>query len=114
MTPEQRFLATLTKLAAVYRLEVDDVLVEAYWEAFRDWAPEALEGGARAIIRDSRFFPRPVEWADAAEAFMRERVMQDRSARLALPHSTEPPIRKEDVDKIIESLGQKLGWPGRA
>lgn len=111
MTPQKRFLAALTKLAAVFRIEVDDLLAESYWEALREWAPEALEGGARAIIREARFFPRPVEWADAAEAFMREQVAQARASRLALPHSTEPPLRKEDVDRLMADLSEKLRWP---
>lgn len=108
-----QFLRNLTKLAAVFRVPVDDVLVESYWEALRDWKPEALEGGARALIAGAKWFPKPVEWAEAAEEFMRQRVTQERQARLMLAQSTEPAISHEDVKRVVAELAERLQWQNR-
>lgn len=113
MTPQsvQRFIGALTKLAAVFRIEADDVLIEAYWDALRDWPIEALEAGAQAIIASARFFPRPVEWADAAEDWLKERQVNERTRRLAVAQSNEPPLRAEEVKALVADLSAKMGWP---
>jgi hypothetical protein len=109
MKVERRFVAALSKLAAVYRLTVDDLLIESYWEALHEWPIEGLEGGARAIIRESKFFPRPVEWSDAAEDWLRERRSMVDAHRLALQQSNQPPLTREDVKKLIAELNEKMG-----
>ena len=111
MTREQRFAAVLTKLIVVFRGNAadDDVLVETYWEALREWPIEALEAGACTLIRESRFFPRPVEWADAAEDWLRERRNRVEAHRLALRESNEPALTKAEVQQLIADLTGKLG-----
>jgi len=112
MTTEQRFAAALGKLTTVYRVENSDVLMEAYWEALRMWPIEGLEGGARAWIRTEKWMPKPVEWADAAEDWLRERRRLADSRRLALAQSNAPPLTREDVHRLVEELKQNhLGRP---
>lgn len=111
MKTDKRFAAAMAKLAEVYRVELTPVMVEAYREALIEWPIEGLEGGARAIIKESKFFPRPVEWSDAAEDWLKERKSLAQSQRLMLEQSNQPPLTKEDVQKLITDLNGKLGWP---
>jgi hypothetical protein len=113
MTPETRFIAALTKLAAVFRVEISDVLIDCDWEALAGWSIEGLEAGAREVIREARFFPRPVEWAEAAEHWLRARALEHRAQRIALSQSTAPPLTGEDVKKLVAELGGKMQWPSR-
>lgn len=111
MSGAERFAMAVAKLAAVYRVTVDPLLVESYWEALQGWPLEGLEGGARTIIREAKFFPRPVEWAEAAEDWLKERRSLEQSKRLALEQSNAPPLTRDDVQKLIADLNDKLGWP---
>ena len=108
LEPRQRFVRAATTLAAVFRIEVDDLLLEAYWVALRRLPAEALEAGARWAIATLHFFPRPVEWAEAAEAWMKAKAEAERRKRRALPHSTEPPLKLAEVRALIRDLAKKL------
>lgn len=108
LEPRQRFVRVVTTLAAVFRIEVDDLLLEAYWVALRRWPAEALEAGARQSIATLHFFPRPVEWAEAAEAWLKAKAEVERRKRRALPHSTDPPLKLAEVRVLIRDLAQKL------
>lgn len=107
----RRFAVAMGKLMAVYRVPPDDVLVESYWEALASWPIEALEAGARSIIREAKFFPRPVEWSDAAEDFLRERAREDQQRRPRLAQSTRPPLRADEVKSLLAELTSKLSLP---
>jgi hypothetical protein len=109
MKPQLRFVVALTKLATVFRVDMTDVLIESYWDALNEWPIEGLEGGARTIIRESKFFPRPVEWSDAAEDWLKERRSMVDAHRLALQQSNQPPLTKDDVKKLIAELNEKMG-----
>ena len=106
--PRQAFVRALTTLAAVFRVEVDDLLTEAYWEALHTWPAAALEAGARALIETSMYFPRPTEWAEAAKQWLLDKREQERRKRRALVSSTEPPLKAEEVRQMVRDLAVKL------
>lgn len=106
--PRAAFIRALTTMAAVFRLEVDDLLLEAYWVALRGWPPPALEAGARRLIASHIHFPRPAEWAEAAKQWVLEKREQERRGRRALAQSTEPPLKPAEVKKLVRDLAAKL------
>ena len=106
--PREAFVRALTTMAAVFRVEVDDLLLEAYWVALRSWPTPALEGGARRLIAGNIHFPRPTEWAEAAKQWLLDKREQERRKRRALVSSTEPPLRAEEVKKMVKDLAAKL------
>jgi hypothetical protein len=110
LTPDQRFAAALGALAEVFRVQLTPLLVEAYHEALRQWPIDALTGAARELIRNNRYFPRPVEWAEAAEEWLRERDRVTAQERLSLAQSTAPPLTKHDVQAIMAELSERLEW----
>lgn len=110
MTARQRFAVVLATLAEVFRVDVTESLAEAYWRALREWPIESLEAGGRVLIASARFFPRPVEWGDAADAWLHDRQVSERRRRLALAVSTEPPMKAEEIRALVGELGEKLGW----
>jgi hypothetical protein len=111
MTMRQRFITALVALGEVFRVEVTDAMAETYWRALRELPIEGLEGGARELIRTARFFPRPVEWGEAAEDWLRERCRETRAHRARLAQSTAPPLDAADVRKLVDELAARLGWP---
>lgn len=111
MSDLQRFVRVLAKVSAVFRIEPNDALIEGYWECLHDWPIEGLEGGALTLMKESQFFPRPVEWAEAAEQWLKQRRDSEHTERKALEKSNAPPLTKADVQKLIAELNDKLGWP---
>ncbi len=108
----EQFLHAMMKLTAAFRIAVDEVMIETYWEILQAFPIEALEAARRRLTRESRFFPSVAEWVDAAEDFLREDLSRKQAARLRLAQSNEPPLSKADVDRLLEDLGKHLGWPG--
>jgi hypothetical protein len=97
------FVTLMAKLAAVYREALTDALLEAYWEALRDYELEYLEPAAAYVIRTSKWFPKPVELREAASQF---RVEARRKAlgpglRLALG---EKALTVDEVKAFLEEL----------
>lgn len=111
MNAPVRFARLFMVLAEVFDRTVTDIAIEAYWDALRTVPIEALEGGARRLVSEARFFPRPVEWTEAAADWMRSEELAARARRLQLEQSTDPPISPEDVHALVNQLGHKLGWP---
>ncbi len=111
-TDRERFSVVLATLGEVYGKEITEVMAEAYWRALRDCPLEAIEAAAIAHIRESRWFPKPVELLEAVEDFLRERVSSQQRARLKLTQSTELPLSKEQVAEMVDRLGKALKWPG--
>ena len=107
----QRFVRVLAEVSAVFRIEPNDLLIEGYWKCLQEWPIEGLEGGALALMKESQFFPRPVEWAEAAERWLKDRREAVHGERKALERSNAPPLTKADVQKLIADLNDKLGWP---
>jgi len=110
MTTAERFAVCLARLTEVFRVDLTPSLAESYWEALAAWPIEALEGAAKALIAGSRFFPKPVEWADAAAQWRQDRQLEATSMRVQLAASNEPPLRAEDVRALVAHLGAKLHW----
>lgn len=106
--PRASFVRALTTMAAVFRVEVDDLLLEAYWEALRGWPAPALEAGARRVIASNIHFPRPAEWGEAAKQWVLEKREQERRGRRALAQSIDPPLKAAEVRAMVRDLAAKL------
>jgi hypothetical protein len=102
------FIKALTTMASVFRTEVDDLLIEAYWVALRSWPPGALEGGARRLIATNIHFPRPAEWAEATKAWLLDKKARQQAGQRAISHSNAPPLKAEEVRQMVRDLAAKL------
>ena len=106
--PRTAFVKALTTMAAVFRLEVDDLLLEAYWVALRGIPTKALEAGARRLIATNIHFPRPAEWAEAAKAWLLDKKARQQAGQRAISHSNAPPLKAEEVRQMVRDLAAKL------
>ena len=104
MTHRERFASALGMLADVYGKEVTLAFASGYWSVLEEYPIEAVEGGARAILRTEKWMPKPVEWADAAEDWLRERRNIAQAHRLAIEQSNAPPLTREDVHRLVAEL----------
>ena len=94
-----RFAVAMTLMGEVFDQAVTQAKIAAYAQALDRYSIEALEAGARTLIASARFMPKPVEWAEAAEAWAeqtetarREAFVQSRGlARDAGPGNEEGP-----------------------
>ena len=107
MTHRERFAAALGMLADVYGKEVTLAFASGYWGVLEEYPIEAVEGGARAILRTEKWMPKPVEWAEAAEDWLVERRRIAHAHRLAIAQSNAPPLSREDVHRLVAELNEK-------
>ena len=105
MTNEDRtaFVTLMARLAAVYREALPDALLEAYWDALRDYELEYLEPATAYVIRTSKWFPKPVELREAASQYRVEarRTALGPGLRLAL---TERALTADEVKAFLAEL----------
>lgn len=64
----RRFHALLTGMAKLYEREIDDVVLDAYWLALRDWPLQEFEAGAAQLMRTAKFMPRPADFTALRKA----------------------------------------------
>ena len=104
-----RFAATIEQLGVIYRTEISDLLLRAYWQALKDVSITDLEREAALHIASSKFFPKPCELrGEDAEA---DSVRAWDSAIAAIhQHGMYRHVDFEDavVNAVIRYLG---GWP---
>lgn len=116
-----RFAAEMLRLSAVFREPLDEVQVAEYFSALQDCSLPELHEAVSVVIKNVRFFPRPVELIEivvehrqaAAETAERER--QARRMLEAPPPSDEE--RAESLRMIhdtIARLSDKMRWPKAA
>ena len=107
------FATALGRLAEVFDAPLTAERVDAYTEALGDLRAVALEAGAKTIIRTSKWFPKPVEWREAAEQWEaeeaeRRRLAWKNSRPLALPGPEDRLLTHEEkrtkVRAIIEQF----------
>lgn len=88
-----RFFAVMNGMAKVYERSIDDVLLDAYWLALKDWPLEDFEKAAGELMRTSEFMPRPAAFnalrkaarqSTAAEAWFTKGASTDERANRAM------------------------------
>lgn len=112
MTDDDRkaFAGLMARLATVYRETLSDALLEAYFEALRDYELEFLEPAAARHIRESKWFPKPVELREAASQYRVEARRKALPTRLQL--ALEGP--KLTADEIKAFLAELRARPENA
>jgi hypothetical protein len=55
-------------MAEIYQRELSKLLQDAYWLAMRDWSIEDFEAAASHLMQNSKWFPKPSEFADLRKA----------------------------------------------
>jgi hypothetical protein len=67
-TDRAKFCQVITSLAAAFRVQAEPALIEGYWAALEDLPLQAVEKASTTALRESDFFPRPVELRRRANA----------------------------------------------
>ena len=67
-TDFQRFHAVMHGMSKVYERELDNLLLDAYWLALRDWSLEEFQAAAGQLMRTSKFMPRPADFNELRKA----------------------------------------------
>lgn len=109
-TDRTAFVAVMSKLAEVYREALTEGLLEAYWDALHDYELEYLEPAAAKHIRESKWFPKPVELRELASQYRvdaRRKALPDR-----LQKALEGP--KLTADEVKAFLAELRARPEHA
>ena len=70
------FAAVLAILAVPYRVELDDLTIEAFFVALEDYPLDRIRIAARHLLKVGRGWPTPGEWHDAINATIAAEVHQ--------------------------------------
>lgn len=108
----------MATLGEVFDQAVSTARTAAYFDALADYQIEALEGGARALIRSARWMPKPVDLAEAAQTWAREEETRRREqfvrerglARDAEMSEAQAAAMQSKVREMLAGLKQRLGW----
>lgn len=136
----KRFHAVMTGMAKLYERELDNVLLDAYWLALRDWRLEDFERASGQLMRTNKFMPRPADYNElrqaatkqlASEAWFTSGSSDDPRANRAMKIATQgryvghipvdelPFVQRRfmevydelsDVDEARAALGHDGGW----
>ena len=88
-----QFFAVMNGMAKVYERQIDDVILDAYWLALRDWSLDEFNGVAAKLMQTSKFMPRPADFyalrnkarqVTAAEAWFTKGESSDPRANRAM------------------------------
>jgi hypothetical protein len=63
-----RFRNVMFGMGKLYERELDQVVLDTYWLALRDWSLEEFEACAVQLMRSARFMPRPADFNDLRKA----------------------------------------------
>jgi hypothetical protein len=74
-----RVSTAMGRMAEVFDTPLTTERVDAYVEALADIPAEALEVASKVFIAGSKWFPKPIEWRHAAEAW--ERIVEEEKQR---------------------------------
>lgn len=105
-----RFNAVMNGMAKLFDRELDNVLLDVYWLALRDWDLPDFEQAAGHLMASAKFMPKPSEFNDlrkasrpvAAEAWLTARKVWKSAAALGRGKvSSGDPV----IDRAIEALG---------
>lgn len=69
MTNQDRpaFLTTFKRVARTFGRKIDDATCEDYFSALAAVPIDEIESAAESLVKSSRFFPKPVDWLEAAQ-----------------------------------------------
>lgn len=109
------FVSIMAKLAEVFDKTVSDMLLDEYFRTLAPFPIDALDAGAKTVIRFHKYFPRPSEWAEEAEAYARvqQEIARDRLAKergLTAKSEVPDPDMHGMIRAMLDSLKRKLGW----
>lgn len=85
MTDEDKpvFAQSMAALCVAFGKESDAALFKVYAKALKDLEIEFLERAAMKIAQESKFFPKPSEWREAAE-WIRKARLDDQKLRMRM------------------------------
>jgi hypothetical protein len=123
MTHDEKYLFALTlqPLGIIFRTEVTDLLIRAYWEDLQDLPLAAFQSACRAARRYEKFFPVPATLRELAgfpaehippaeQAWLRLRSRETRYNREAL----SDPLTRKVFDEMGGGYALEWGfgnWP---
>jgi hypothetical protein len=67
-TDAGKFRAVLTGMLRMYDKQPDDLLLDAYWIALRDWEYREFEAAAKHLMTTATFMPRPADFTALRKA----------------------------------------------
>lgn len=99
----KRFHAVMAGMAKLYERELDNILLDAYWLALRDWPFEEFQAAAARLMQTSEFMPRP-----AAFNALRESARKQLAAEAWFTKGTSDNPRANRAMKIA-TQGRYIG-----
>lgn len=95
-TESKQFRNVIVGMGRMYGQELDQLVLDAYWLALKDWALEDFEDAARHLMQTAKFMPRPADFRElqkagrptAGEAWLAIRAM----ARSSLTSEPDDPV----------------------
>jgi hypothetical protein len=102
----QRFHAVMHGMAKVYEREIDQLLLDAYWLALRDWTFPEFEQAAGQLMRSSRFMPRPADFNALRQA---ARPTVGEAWARVLAHASGGYRDGSGLDPVIDRAVKTLG-----
>ena len=121
-----RFAAAMNWLSRKYpivtgkgatREEVPRVLsredLADWFEALRDLHIERIEWGAKWLFGHSRFFPRPPDLREAAEAAPPPKIVALPTPEVR-PDTTPPEVRRQQITELLSRFEGKFGKSERS
>lgn len=92
----KQFRNVIVGMGRMYGVELDKLVLDAYWLALKDWELDDFEAAARHLMQTAKFMPRPADFRElqkagrptAGEAWLEIRAM----ARSSLTAEPDDPV----------------------
>lgn len=107
----ERFNAVMNGMAKLFDREIDNMLLDAYWLALRDWPLADFEQAAGHLMATARFMPRPADFNElrkAAKPVPAEAWLTARKACKSAwtPHGYRGGTSGDPlIDKAVQAIG---------
>lgn len=102
----KKFREMISVLAELHQREISATLLEAYYEALKEYPIKAIETAGKALLKSSRFFPKPADFIDEIDGTDDEQAEDTWEKALAIlydPYASF--IVERNIAVAIESLG---------
>lgn len=96
----EAFTGVLRKLSAVYGKKLEDDILQSYWDALKDRPLRSVEEIANQHVRQSKFFPKPVELRPKIEMGSSGKV--DKSDRRAIARLED--LRRNNPEAWMQAM----------
>jgi hypothetical protein len=113
MSCEAEFAKRLGVLAEVFAESLSPMRVAGYWAALSDLEPVDVYAAMDHALKTSRFFPRPGEVREHAEALADKRRERERQDKPVVPHyrrleAGDVPVSAQRIAQFLAEMRQMI------